>query len=203
MLKLLKAIEFSIDDVDQVNSLYHEWKIRGNPKDLEKIEIWAYSWIRRYYLVKYLKGIIDQIEVELLIEDAFVTFYKRHQGILDPDHFASWVSVVCKNRFLNCLSLRHPNVMQVGWDDEMQAGFTTDIAQQMDDKHLVEEIIPNELKRLPGYVQGILRKKLWEGKSFTEVGVEMNYSVETVRAYYSVGISALKSSKKLLELVGE
>ncbi|MBX7152944.1 sigma-70 family RNA polymerase sigma factor [bacterium] len=199
-----KNLSFSINDLARVNELYHQWRQENSSNTIRELEIWAYCWIRRYFIRKFVKGKIQDIsDTEQLIEDVFIAFFKKHHTLKNTRVLTHWISVICKYRYLNYVRAWYPvsEKLLEEAEEETEVDFENDILTVIDSKNLYQEVVSKEMNHLPEYIQAIVRKKIWEGKSYDEIATETGYSVETVRAYYSRALKELRHSESLTNLV--
>jgi RNA polymerase sigma factor (sigma-70 family) len=197
---LLKAIDFHIDNTSAANEHFILWRKKGSSKSRDMVQVWVYCWTRRYFLRKFMEGSISTVgDAEKLIEEVFFTVHQKQATVKDPSLFASWVSVICKYRFLNYVRIKRPAKLDGYVMEEIGGEENTEenLLQDIDIKHFFEKIITDEMILLPDYVQAVLRKKIWEDKSYDEISKETGYSVETSRAYFARGLKMLRESPNL------
>ncbi|NUM79663.1 hypothetical protein HUU42_02565 [bacterium] len=200
---LATSLNFPVNDLKQVDELYHQWRKETSSKVIRELEVWAYCWIRQYFLRKFMKGKIRDIsDTEQLIEDVFLAFYKKHYSLKNTRILSHWISVLCKYRFLNYIRSWYPVNEKLAEEAGMEAviDFENDLLTVIDAKNLYEKVVLKEMNHLPEYIRTIVRKKIWEGKAYDEIAAETGYSVETVRAYYSRAMKELRHSESLHHL---
>jgi len=203
--ELLKSVHLELDNVEKVNSLYQSWRDSGKSEQLEGVTVWCYCWIRRYFVHKYVqKKIVSVANVEILIEEAFFSFYRKHSTLRNPLALSHWVAIASKYCFYNYIRSAYSfEFMPDGYDEAGSVDFESDLHNSMEAKYFMDAILSLEVGALPDHIRLIIQKKIWDGKSYEEIAQETGYSVETARAYYSRGINALRNSKKLLSMADE
>ena len=73
------------------------------------IDLWSYCFIRRYFLIKFSRDarFNSPADMDEVITQAYIKVQDRRATVSDAGRYASWVSVVCKNVFLNYLRRVH------------------------------------------------------------------------------------------------
>ena len=201
---LLKAIDFQLDNADAVNDRFVQWRLIGTANDGEWVQTWVYCWTRRYFFRKFLCGQIHSAgDTEKLIEEVYFLFIQKHAHVHTPSHFAAWLSVICKYRFLNYIRSCHPEHWNEALTEVVGNEADKSIVHDLDVKLFFDRIISGEMRQLPDYVQTDIHKKIWEDKEYHVIAQEMGYSVETIRAYFARGIKALRNSHTIREAYAE
>ncbi len=205
-LTLLKAIDYQLDNIDLVNSKFKDWRKSESKNCQEWVITWVYCWTSRYFLTKYVSGsIIATSDTDRLIDEVFFTFYEKYISIKDDSSFAQWISVICKHRFLNYLQRHQKDRFIVAFHEELciEENFEDDFIQILDTDKFFYSLIDQELSNLPDYIKHVVRKKIWEGKSYDQIAIETQNEVKTVRAYFCRGLKLLRQSDKLQVLAKE
>lgn len=200
---LRRFMESGVDDLATVHARFAAWLDQRRREDYDWVLTWVYAWTRRYFLRKFVDNkITSASDAEKLMEEVFFTVHEKHGTVRDPGRFASWVSVICKYRFLNYVrSGRHQEAAEVmaetlGSGDDIEK----DVLQTVDVHAVFEGLLSERLEKLPSYVRLVLHKKIWEDKSYDEIGKETGYSVETVRSYFARGLSLLRNEPDIQAL---
>jgi len=83
---------------------FRQWQTQADDEAGYHVDLWTYCFIRRYFLVKFAREAYGgPADLEALIEKAYRKVQSRRHTVADTARYASWVSVVCKNTFLNYL----------------------------------------------------------------------------------------------------
>jgi len=104
---LASQLPFHLDDTTEVNEVYCSYRERPHPSTSYLIELWTYCYIRRYYLVKFIsESGFRSAELDQVVERTYQKIERSRQQLERNDRYAQWVSVVCKNTYLNFVTRR-------------------------------------------------------------------------------------------------
>lgn len=197
-------MENGVDDLPEIRLRFTAWIADGRKEDYEWVLTWVYAWTRRYFLRKFVEGQIrTSSEAEKLMEEVFFQAHEKHGSVREPDRFPSWISVICKYRFLNYIrSSNHHEAADEIVADTLASGedIEQDVLKDIDIHTVFEKILASRLDELPDYIRNVIHKKIWEDKSYEEIGRELNYPVETVRAYFARGLKILRETPGVMSL---
>ena len=97
-------LPFHVDELDRANEAFLRWRTSGSPRDLELVELWTYCYTRRYFIAKFLRdSAYGATDLDQLVGKAFTKARTNFESVQQPERFASWVSVICRNVFVNFL----------------------------------------------------------------------------------------------------
>ncbi|CAN5577896.1 sigma-70 family RNA polymerase sigma factor [soil metagenome] len=184
---LAKKLRFPVSDVDAANATYAEYRRTGDPKAWAQVEIWAYLYVFEYFTAKLIlrKG-LQSNAFEELRDAALMGFYEKHTAIRDPDRFAYWLSVVCKNVFFS-----HLRAVTPIWDTQAEVGhFFEDHATSLDHA-LCKSILSRAVEALPEYLKPVAIMRFLEERSYDYISAHTSHPMATVRSY-------IHRSKRLL-----
>ncbi len=197
---LLKSINFEIDNIAVVNEHFVRWREKEDACSKEWTITWVYCWTRRYFLRKFISGDIGSAgDAEKLMDEVFFKFYEKHSTVRETTLFAQWISVICRYRFLNYLRQSGKARYNSAVHDEfcIEENPEEEYIKALDANSFFETLVSDEMSVLPEHVRHVVRKKIWENKSYKEIAHETQTTVENVRAYFSRGLKALHQSQKL------
>lgn len=108
--RLADHVPFPIDDFESVNRLFVAYSDGESAEQLQTIEIWTYCFVRRYFVAKCLHDAQSSAaDLEAMIEIAYKKIRGNRQKV-NTGRYANWVSVVCRNSFLNYIRGRRTTV---------------------------------------------------------------------------------------------
>lgn len=194
---VIRKLPFGIDDIPKVNAQYKSWHESKTPQDKIYIDLWIYCYIRRYFITKQLQNAyFDANDIEELIGQAYHKIQILLPSITQPDRFASWVSVVCRNFFITYTRKRR----QLFATEEALYDYQ-DRAVTAFDELLVYEVLDLAIQRLPEYLQETARLKFREDLTYEEMAARTGHSMQTLRAYIHKIIIRFKSDPEILGLI--
>ena len=198
---LARRLPFHLDDTKAVNSLYVRWREYGREQDRLLIELWTYCFIRRYYLIKFSQGPThNAADLDVLIEATFEKVERFGEKVQHPTRFANWVSVICKNTYLNYLRRRKPSISIV---DAGTPPLVAEPAMGYSDSGHARVVLNRAIKRLPDYLQECAVLRLLEGLTYEEIGKRTGQPLPRIRAYVNKALKRFREDEELLEYLIE
>jgi len=208
--ELASRLPFHLDSSAEVNEAYSMYVRTPSPQAAKLVDLWTYCFIRRYYLIKFLKDHSFQSgELESVVEQAYKKVERGRALLKQDDRYAQWVSVVCKNNFINFVSRRsHVTTVEdveVLDDFEILEGALTQYPEGSDpevDAGVLFVALAHAIEKLPSFLRNVTRMRFVEQLSYEEISRLTGLSIATVRAYIhkactrfrnDPGLSAFKS----------
>lgn len=190
-------LPFPIDDTDAVNDAFRRWRRQDDPEAGHVVEMWVYCYVCRYFLVKAAGNAFDRAAVpDELITSTYEKIRNNHDSVRDPDRFSNWVSVVCKNTFLN--EARRTRTAE-SIHRERGPTLKAEDGRPTARLGLVREAIKEAIERLPEYLRTPARLYFLEGRNFEEISEVTGKAVSTVRTYKHKAIQRLREDGTLRE----
>jgi RNA polymerase sigma factor (sigma-70 family) len=162
------------------------------------VDLWTYCYVCRYFLAKSAGNNFESVAApDELITRTYEKIQENRDGVRDPDRYANWVSVVCKNTFLNYT--RRDRVSD-SINEEQGPTLRAD-ASRIPEKGFVREAFAEAIDRLPEYLQEPARLYFLEDREFDEISDEIGKAVPTVRTYKHKAVKQLREDERLQEYV--
>jgi len=195
---VLDQLPFAVDDTDAANEAFRRWKT-GDDAAKRIVDLWTYCYVCRYFLGKSAGGNFDSAAApERLITRAYEKVRDKRDTVRNPDRYANWVSVVCKNTFLNHTRRnRRPQSI----DDEKGPTLRADDRESPQKVGFVEESLEAAIDRLPNYLQEPARLYFLEDCNFQEISEAVDKPVPTIRTYKHKAVQRLREDETLREYV--
>lgn len=196
---VIDRLPFSVDDTEAANDAFRRWVDDGDPEAEHLVDLWTYCYISRYFITKSTRGEFDSAaDADALISRASERVRNNRQEVQSPDCYASWVSVVCKNTFLNYTRRdRYSDSIEEEKGPELKAENRQSIAEL----GFVREAFVNAIQKLPTYLQEPARLYFLEGREFEEIGEMVDKPVATVRTYKHKAAKRLRKDDTLREYI--
>lgn len=197
---VIDRLPFSIDDSDAANDAFRRWREKQDPKAERLVDMWTYCFVCRYFLAKSTGNAFDSAAApDKLIARAFEKVQDKRDGVRDPDRYTNWVSVVCKNTFLN-----HTRRDRVADSINEDKGPTLQAEEsRIPEVGFVREAFIEAIDRLPNYLQEPARLYFLEDREFEEISEEIGKAVPTVRTYKHKAVKQLRKDERLREYVNQ
>jgi len=194
-----RALPFSLTDVEQVNSLFARWEQTSDPAAGWAVEVWTYCYLWRYVGTR-LSGTRDRsaLDADVLFETTYERVLRGMSTIASADRYAHWVSVVCRNTYLNFLRSRQQAVHEPL--DEQPSAPVDPTA----DMHMIQlmDALSAAIARLPSFLSTVARMRYVDNKSYLEIGHATGKSLPVVRAYVHRATVRLRQDARLLRAIG-
>ncbi len=196
-----RALPFHLNETDKVNRAFRRWRRTDAAQALYVVDLWTYCFVRRYFLVKFSRDPAcgGAADLEELIEQVYARVQQHRSTVADTTRYASWVSVVCKNAFLNYLRSLTPTV---SIDQENGPQLRAEAPEATLDAGLVYEGLRQALARLPGYLRQIARLRLLEACSYRDIERITGRDLPTIRSYVNRAIVKIRSDPQFLAFLG-
>ncbi len=194
-------LPFDLNETDKVNDAFRQWRLKQDSEAKYHIDLWTYCFIRRYYLIKFSRDALfsNPADMDNLISKAYLKVQNHRDSVSDSAHYTSWVSVVCKNEFLNFLrSVHHV----VSFDQEEMQLADDDSVEGFYDMGLLYLGLRKAVERLPDFLREIAFYRFIEGYSYQEIGQRIEKPLPIVRAYVNKAIQKLRKDPFFKEFRG-
>jgi len=194
-----ERLPFPVDDSEAANEAFRRWKTDDDPEAGRVVDLWTYCYVCRYFLSKAAGDAFDRAAApDRLITRTFEKVRDKRDSVRDPDHYASWVSVVCKNTFLNHTRRdRRPQSI----DEEHGPTLKADKTSATREIGFVRESLEAAIENLPDYLQEPARLYFLEDRDFDEISEAVGKPVPTIRTYKHKALQKLREDETLREYV--
>ena len=178
---LASQLPFHLDDTTEVNEVYCSYRERPHPSTSYLIELWTYCYIRRYYLVKFIsESGFRSAELDQVVERTYQKIERSRQQLERNDRYAQWVSVVCKNTYLNFVTRRkYVTTLDCDSDeivDQLEIGIS-------EDSGALFLALSRAIEKLPVFLRSVAQLRFVEDLSYEEISRLTGKSIPTVRSY--------------------
>lgn len=188
---VVDRLPFHVDDFEAANQAFRRGREDASEADEHAAELWTYCFVRRYFLIKFTRqSEYEPADLDELVEKVYQKIERGRSEINDPDRYAQWVSVICKNTFLNYVRRQRQYV-----STEDEHGPTLTVAEQIARREpgLAVRAVEAAISRLPDYLEEAARLRLLEEKTYQQMGEITEKSVASLRTYVN------RARKKLRE----
>lgn len=194
---LVAKLPFHLDDTAAVNACYVRWFETGAERDRVIVDLWTYCFIRRYFLVKFIQEAnVGPAELEELIDRTFRKIERSGEQIRRPERYASWVSVVCKNTFLNFL---RDYRRSISLDAQKGPQLVAESVRTSYDAGVVRQAVAAAIGRLPKYLQECAHLRFVEGLTYEEMHEQTGQPLPRIRSYVNKALKRLRTDSILVE----
>ncbi len=198
---LSSRLPFHIDDMSAANDVFVRWRSDGAEADRRIVQLWTYCFIRRYYTVKFLQeASYGAADLDELIDKTFQKVEESSTEIKRPSRYTSWVSVICKNNYLNYLRSRKPSL---SIEEEGTPQLVAERPAVYDDVGLARDAVQRAIDRLPDYLQECVRLRFIEGLSYSEISERTGHPLPRIRSYVNKAMGRFRSDEQLLAYLEE
>jgi len=191
--RLTEQLPFGLDDAERAGRAFRQW--RGESADdatctdatctdaKRTVDLWTYCFVRRYFLAKFAaQPSAPASDLDELVARTYRKVEDKRAGVRKPGRYPHWVSVVCKNTFLNYLRRRRPAAVSI--DEEESPSLPADEeAPPGAGTGLARKTVRDAIARLPEYLRPVARLRFLERRSYTEIQRETDTPAPTARSY--------------------
>ena len=196
---LVARIPFHLDDVAAANEAFKRWRKNKDVRAQQIIDIWTYCYVWRNLLIKFSRNpSLNRSDFDLLVTQVFERIVEKRDSVRDETRYANWVSVICRNSFVNYLRGLKRN-QRVRDHEFVEPG--EGLEEYDDDFIVLHQLVQSAVQRLPTYLQRVVRMRLFDQKSYDEISVELNRKVEVIRSYFNKAMRRLREDRLLVKLV--
>lgn len=193
--KLVNHLPFHIDNVKSANAAYLTW-LKTREKEAQKIvDLWTYCFVWRNLLIKFSRSAnLDPADFDLIVANTFERIIKRRHTIRNHQRYASWVSVVCRNQFVNHVRSSRKNLHL----SELQsAGLVAEPEEIDDDVLVLIQVLEQAIQRLPEYLREVALLRVLGHLTYDEIMDRTGKKIEVVRSYVNKALQRLRKDEKL------
>ena len=178
---LAARLPFSIDESNRVNEAFVAYMDRDRTEDKRLVDLWTYCYVRRYFLVKFIREARYRAsELDLLVEKTYRKVEKARPRITHHDKYAQWVSVVCRNMYVNFVARRRA----VTGLPAVDIAENTDEGKDLDvNAAALHTSLVNAIDALPPFLRSTAHMRFIENLSNEEIARIIGKRSGTVRAY--------------------
>lgn len=196
-----ERLPFSLDDTEAANGYFREWMEEGDPEAERIVDMWTYCYVCRYFLAKSAGDALRSAAAPAeLISRTYEKIQEKRDGVRNPGRYANWVSVVCKNTFLNH-TRRDRSAESI--HEEKGPTLRSEYPKTTERLGFVREAFEDAIDRLPDYLQEPARLYFLEDMEFEEISDEIGKAVPTVRTYKHKAVRRLRKDDTLREYVDQ
>jgi len=189
--ELALGLPFALDACADVNTAYSAHLRSPTTESAKLVDLWTYCFIRRYYLMKFIReNGFQSCELESVVEQTYRKVERGRKRLKQHNRYAQWVSVVCKNNFINFVT-RRSHVITLD-ATAMISDSDGDLFELMPESEWVDPSVDagmlyvalaRAIEDLPQFLHHVARMRFVEQLSYEEIGRLTGHSLATVRAY--------------------
>ncbi len=197
--RLIARLPFHLDDLKQANEVFKAWVVHGKEEHQKIIDIWTYCYVWRNLLVKFSRNTdLNPNDFDMLVASVFERVVERRYSVRDEMRYTNWVSVICRNFFVNYLRGRKKHI-PIDNPDTI-AVFDEPVGAE-DDVVILRHALSSAIERLPKYLRTVVELRLIEQWSYEEISEEMDKKIEVVRSYFNKAIKRLRADPVLRRFI--
>ena len=187
--------------MDQVNDAFLRWRHQHDDHAKYLVDLWTYCFVRRYFLLKFTRDPLfrNPADLDALIEQVYSNVQTHQHQVADTTRYANWVSVVCKNAFLNYMRAPDPTV---SIDQQDGPQLRSESLEAVHDAGVVLEEFAAAVGRLPVYLRAVAYYRFVENRPYQEIGELTGKDLPIVRSYVNKAALKLRKDPLILALFG-
>lgn len=194
---VIDRLPFSVDDTGAANEAFRRWREEGDARSKHVVNLWTYCYVSRYFLIKSTKGTFDNAsDADELTTRAYQKVQDGREQVRDPERYAHWVSVICKNTFLN---YTRRDRFSASIQEEGGPDLTAEEDRSVAKLGFVREALEEAIQHLPDYLRRPAQLYFLENREFEEISTQLDKPVATVRTYKHKAAKQLRANERLRE----
>ena len=194
-------LPFHLDDSEQVNQAFVRSRQSQTPGDKRLVDTWTYCYVYRYFLIKLASSASPKsLTLDSLVANAFDDVQGSLHSIRRPECYTHWVSMICRNTFVNHLRKQH-SLISLDLGGPLLAD--EDSATEARDASVIYRSIRAAIEALPDYLREVARMRLLENRSYGAIGEQTGKPLKTLRSYVNKALIRLRRNPRLLLLLEE
>ena len=195
-------LPFHVDDYDRASEAYVAARA-GDPKARRTAELWAFCYVRRYFLAKFVRDrAYPVVDLDQLVGKAYGRVMDKWDTVKNPERFAAYLSVLCRNQYIDYLRARKADAYLEEAEHVHPTADPVDEAA-VHDRPLAQRTLTRAIERLPDSLREVARLRLLENKSYEHVEAATGYTVPTARAYVHKALQKLRHDADVRALYAE
>jgi RNA polymerase sigma-70 factor (family 1) len=145
-------------------------------------------------LFYFAKGILnDEAASQEIVSDCFLKLWQKHADFQTTQNIKAFLFITCRNACLNSLrQFKNRSAAQDRYLNELESETVSDDYQVIETELLA--LVSTEIHALPEKMKNIFLLLYLQGKSTSEVAIELDISVQTVRNQKTKAIEMIKNS---------
>lgn len=194
---LASRLPFRVSDVHAVNDVFRRWHSERGMEDLDTLELWVYCRTQFYVLGKLVRDTrATSNDFDKLSSVVFNKVRTGMETVREPDRFANWVNVVCRNAYVNERKKERP---RDELNEETLRDETTPFLLEVDRSKILQ-VVDRAIDRLPPSLSGVARMRLLEGKEYQHIVDVTGLPIASVRTYTAKALARLREDSEVREI---
>lgn len=190
--RISRRLPFAVEETDKVNALYLDNHELDDPAASEVVDLWTYCYVRKYFQLKYARDFDGSVaDYEKLMADTFRKITVGMQNLGPSPRYASWVSVICKNTYLNFLRSKK-KYLSVDRQHVPLEAREPNVADTLDAR-LLFNALQQAISRLPAFLRTVAVLRIIEEKDYETIAEETGKEIPTIRSYVNKAVTRLRN----------
>lgn len=135
-------------------------------------------------------------DYDKMIAECFKKVAKGRRSLGASQKYANWVSVICKNTFLNYVRSKR---QYVSVDRSYTQLYSSDESAEAGiDTRLLTAALNQAIDRLPTFLRTIATRRIVEEQDYKTIAEETGKSIPTIRSYVNKALMRLRRDKRFI-----
>lgn len=192
-------LPFGLHETDRVNAVYEDWVRNGGEEQKRIIDLWTYCFVRRYVLIKFaVDHATHSADLELVVDRIYRKIDQKRWTVADARKYTGWVSVVCKNAYLNYRRSNSRNAPFAAGDVSMIVAEPRELSY---DSVVLLDALHAAIDRLPSYLQEAANLRFVQDLPYDQIAERIDQPVAIARSYVSKVVYRLRKDETLKALL--
>lgn len=188
--------DYKINSDESIVQLVFKWKKTKKIEYLEKIQVWSYLRIKKYFLMKYVNEQMRKpSDVEFIIENAYIKFHQNLEKVRNPEKFKSWLVTICQNEMAEYYKIRkNTSEIMIYFPENIICHYSEEIIRDFENEESIKQLFCEIRKVVTPAEADVVYKKIIESKTNFTIGQELNINEQSVKNHYYRAIEKMRNS---------
>lgn len=193
-------LSFPLDATEEVNSAFRCWQAQQSLEDKRAVHLWTYCFVYRYFMLKFMQVSRANIaDFDLAVGQAYGKIQAGLNKGTKIEHYASWVSVICRNTYINYLRSRTKK-QTASVEASKIVGPVILPSEPGYDEAVLLQVLRGAIGRLPPSLREVARLRFVENRGYEDISGRTGQALPKVRTYAHRATKKLVQDPELLEL---
>lgn len=198
-----RHLPFPVGDIAAINTTFVRWLRGRSARDRRTVDLWTYCYVNRYFTHKLLARDLKVIsDVDELTAKAYAKIRTHMKDVNHPDRYAHWVSVVCRNTFINYTrEPYHAKLFEESGEQRLRSkaprnGHARDTATTF-------AVVDRAIRKLPRFLRATARMRFLDALTYPQISERTGKPVPTIRAYVHKARGRIQKDRAVRRLATE
>jgi DNA-directed RNA polymerase specialized sigma24 family protein len=194
-------LSFPLDATDEVNRAFQCWQAYHSIEAKHAVHLWTYCYVYRYFTLKFMQvSRANTADFDLAVGQAYGKIQDGLKKGGQIERYASWVSVICRNTYINYLRSRTKKQTS-SVEGSKIVGPVILPSEPCYDEAVLLQVLRGAIGRLPPSLREVARLRFVENRGYEDISGRTGQALPKVRTYAHRATKKLVQDPELLEVI--